>query len=167
MQSAGTRLVRDRSHIGANRVAVWPRDVADAISEAAQLLHAAQRPLVYIYDGALVRIAAHGDGIADVLGAALDSITTSTVGDGMFAAQRRGPRRCDARRDPETGRKHHCVLGRGPGHAICRFTSAGSATDRPLRPAWTGGPAGNCGDVGEDRGPSDANGRVTSRPTKR
>ena len=61
----------------------------DAIANAASLLGAARRPLVYLAPDITSECQRVAVGIADRLGAALDS-PTSQIADGILAAQRRG-----------------------------------------------------------------------------
>ena len=65
-------------------------DVAGALAEAAALLRAAERPLVYLAPELSGTAQRHATAIADVLHAALDSVTSSTAGFGIVAAQERG-----------------------------------------------------------------------------
>ncbi len=125
---------------------------------------AARRPLVYISTELSCESQRMAIGIADVLGAALDSITTSTVGDGILAAQRRG--RVTATLGEIRNRADTIVFwGVDPAARYPRFTSRYAP-----QPIGLYVPLGRAGrqviavDVGEDRGPSDADGRVSFTP---
>lgn len=67
-----------------------PRTVAQAIAEAAQLLAAARGPLVYLAPEMSCETQRIAIGLADRLGAMLDSATTATAAPSILAAQRRG-----------------------------------------------------------------------------
>jgi formylmethanofuran dehydrogenase subunit B len=64
------------------------RDAATA--SAAELLSAAQRPLVYLAPGLTNEAVREAAALADVLGAALDSVTSATAIGAILAAQERG-----------------------------------------------------------------------------
>ena len=61
-----------------------------AIASAADLVRAARRPLVYIAPGVTNEAAREAVALADVLGAALDSVTSETAMGAILAAQERG-----------------------------------------------------------------------------
>ena len=61
-----------------------------AIASAADLVRAAKRPLVYLAPGVTNEAAREAVALADVIGAALDSVTSSTVMGAVLAAQERG-----------------------------------------------------------------------------
>ncbi len=135
--------------------------IADAISEAAQLLRGARRPLVYIATELSCESQRVAIAIADVLGAALDSITTATAGDGILAAQRRG--RVTATLGEIRNRADTVVFwGVDPATRYPRFTSR--YTPQPIGLYVPLGRAGRqviAVDIGGDHGPSDADARVS------
>ena len=62
----------------------------EALASAAALVRAARRPLVYIAPGVTNEAAREAVALADVLGAALDSVTSDTAMGAILAAQERG-----------------------------------------------------------------------------
>ena len=64
--------------------------VAAAIAAAAELLGVAQRPLVYLAPGLTNEAVREAVALADVLAAALDSVTSDTAMGALLAAQERG-----------------------------------------------------------------------------
>jgi formylmethanofuran dehydrogenase subunit B len=71
-------------------VAGRPAALDAALDTAATLLAAAERPLVYLAAELSCEAQRAGVAIADALGAALDTVSSSTVLHGTLAAQRRG-----------------------------------------------------------------------------
>ena len=61
-----------------------------AVESAAELLGAARRPLVYLAPGLTNEAVREAAALADVLGAALDSVTSATAIGAILAAQERG-----------------------------------------------------------------------------
>ena len=61
-----------------------------AVDAAAELVRAARRPLVYLAPGLTNEALREAVALADVLGAALDSVTSDTVMGAILAAQERG-----------------------------------------------------------------------------
>jgi formylmethanofuran dehydrogenase subunit B len=74
------------------RIRIGGRDVSDreAINAAATLLATAARPLIYLAPDLSCEAQRELVGIADALGGILDSITSSTAGGSVLAAQERG-----------------------------------------------------------------------------
>jgi formylmethanofuran dehydrogenase subunit B len=138
--------------------------VTDAIGEATQLLRAARRPLLFMTTELSCESQRMAIAIADVIGAALDSITTSTVGGGILAAQRRG--RVTATLGEIRNRADTIVFwGVDPAARYPRFPSRYAP-----QPIGLFVPLGRAGrqviavDIGGDHGPSDADARVSFAP---
>jgi len=81
----GDGRVFSRSQVGARHV-----ERHEAIHAAAALLLAAARPLVYLAPDISCEAQRAAAGIADALGAALDSVTSATAMPSILAAQERG-----------------------------------------------------------------------------
>jgi formylmethanofuran dehydrogenase subunit B len=67
-----------------------PATLEAAISSAAELLGSATRPLVYLAPGLTNEAVREAIALADLLGAALDSVTSDTAMGALLAAQERG-----------------------------------------------------------------------------
>ena len=67
-----------------------PVDTKAAVESAAALLRGARRPLVYLAPGLTNEAVREAAALADVLGAALDSVTSATAMGAILAAQERG-----------------------------------------------------------------------------
>ncbi|HZI78867.1 MAG TPA: hypothetical protein VFD69_05120 [Vicinamibacterales bacterium] len=67
-----------------------PAALNDAVAAAAELVRAARRPLVYLAPGLTNEAVREAVALADVLGAALDSVTSDTAIGAILAAQERG-----------------------------------------------------------------------------
>ncbi|PYO29549.1 MAG: hypothetical protein DMD73_01470 [Gemmatimonadetes bacterium] len=134
-----------------------------AIAEAAKVLTDAQRPLVYLAGDISCEVQRDAVAIADRLQGAIDSLA-GTAGAGVLAAQRRG--RAGATLGELRQRADLVVFwGVDPGARYPRY-SARYAVDA----VGLAAPAGRSSrrviavDLGEARGPADADGRVAIRP---
>jgi len=134
-----------------------------AIAEAAKVLTGAQRPLVYLAGDISCEVQRDAVAIADRLRGAIDSLA-GTAGAGVLAAQRRG--RAGATLGELRQRADLVVFwGVDPGARYPRY-SARYAVDA----VGLAAPAGRSSrrviavDLGEARGPADADGRVAIRP---
>ena len=134
-----------------------------AIAEAAKVLTGAQRPLVYLAGDISCEVQRDAVAIADRLQGAIDSLA-GTAGAGVLAAQRRG--RAGATLGELRQRADLVVFwGVDPGARYPRY-SARYAVDA----VGLAAPAGRSSrrviavDLGEARGPADADGRVAIRP---
>ncbi len=141
-----------------------PQDIRRAVGDAAQLLTSARRPLVFLAADISCESQRMAIGVADVLGAALDSITTSTAGSAILAGQRRG--RVTATLGEIRNRADIVVFwGVDPAARYPRYTSR-YAPD----PVGLYVPNGRAGrrviaiDIGADRGPADADARISFTP---
>ena len=67
-----------------------PATMDAAVAAAAELVRASRRPLVYLAPGVTNEAAREAVALADVLGAALDSVTSDTAMAAILAAQERG-----------------------------------------------------------------------------
>jgi formylmethanofuran dehydrogenase subunit B len=141
-----------------------PQDIRRAVGDAAQLLTSARRPLVVLAADISCESQRMAIGVADVLGAALDSITTSTAGSAVLAGQRRG--RVTATLGEIRNRADLVVFwGVDPAARYPRYTSR-YAPD----PVGLYVPNGRAGrrliaiDIGADRGPADADARISFTP---
>jgi len=137
--------------------------VERAIAEAAKVLTGAQRPLVYLAGDISCEVQRDAVAIADRLRGAIDSLA-GTAGAGVLAAQRRG--RAGATLGELRQRADLVVFwGVDPGARYPRY-SARYAVDA----VGLAAPAGRSSrrviavDLGEARGPADADGRVAIRP---
>ena len=137
--------------------------LARAIAEAAKVLTDAQRPLVYLAGDISCEVQRDAVAIADRLQGAIDSLA-GTAGAGVLAAQRRG--RAGATLGELRQRADLVVFwGVDPGARYPRY-SARYAVDA----VGLAAPAGRSSrrviavDLGEARGPADADGRVAIRP---
>src|SRR2546429_5013534 len=133
-----------------------------AIAEAAKLLSDAARPLVYLAGDVSCEVQRDAVAIADRLRGAIDSLA-GTAAPGLLAAQRRG--RAGATLGELRQRADLVVFwGVDPGARYPRYGA------RYVDPVGLAAPAGRKGrrviavDVGDARGPADADGRVTIRP---
>jgi len=131
-----------------------------AIAEAAKLLSDAERPLVYLAGDVSCEVQRDAVAIADRLRGAIDSLA-GTAAPGVLAAQRRG--RAGATLGELRQRADLVVFwGVDPGARYPRY-GARYAVD----PVGLAAPAGRKSrrviavDVGDARGPADADGRVT------
>lgn len=99
----GTRIVEAVRACALGRAwfgdGVWPAETAidarpatlrEAVDAAADLIAAARRPLVYLAPGLTNEAIREAVALADVLGAALDSVTSETALGSILAAQERG-----------------------------------------------------------------------------
>ena len=86
----GLRWFGDGRVPARSRVAGRDVDRSEAIGAAAALLTNASRPLVYLAPDLSCEAQRHAAGIADALGAALDSVTSATAMSSILAAQERG-----------------------------------------------------------------------------
>ena len=137
--------------------------VERAIAEAAKVLTGAQRPLVYLAGDISCEVQRDAVAIADRLRGAIDSLA-GTAGAGVLAAQRRG--RAGATLGELRQRADLVVFwGVDPGARYPRY-SARYAVDA----VGLAAPAGRSSrrviavDLGEARGPADADARVAIRP---
>src|SRR5207302_10329259 len=133
-----------------------------ALSEATRLLREAKRPLVYLAGDISCEVQRDAVAIADRLKGAIDSLA-GTAAPGVLAAQRRG--RAGATLGELRQRADLVVFwGVDPGARYPRYGA------RYVDPVGLAAPAGRKGrrviavDVGDARGPADADGRVTIRP---
>jgi len=131
-----------------------------AIAEAAKLLSDAERPLVYLAGDVSCEVQRDAVAIADRLRGAIDSLA-GTAAPGLLAAQRRG--RAGATLGELRQRADLVVFwGVDPGARYPRY-GARYAVD-PVGLAAPGGRKSRrviAVDVGDARGPADADGRVT------
>jgi formylmethanofuran dehydrogenase subunit B len=141
-----------------------PQDIRRAIEDAARLLMSARRPLVYLADDISCETQRIAIALADVLGATLDSITTSTTGPAVLAGQRRG--RVTATLGEIRNRADVVAFwGVDPAARYPRFTSRYAP-----EPVGLYVPNGRSGrrviavDIGADRGPQDADVRISFTP---
>lgn len=148
------------------RALVAGRDVGldTAIRQAAQVLLQSERPLVYLAPDLSCEAQRAGIAIADALGARLDTVTSATVMTSMLAQQERG--RAGASLGEVRNRADTVVFwGVDPAARYPRFT-----TRYAPEPAGAHAPSGRRSrtvvavDVGEGRGPDDADVRMTIRP---
>ena len=134
-----------------------------AIAEAAKLLSDAERPLVYLAGDVSCEVQRDAVAIADRLRGAIDSLA-GTAAPGLLAAQRRG--RAGATLGELRQRADLVVFwGVDPGARYPRY-GARYAVD-PVGLAAPGGRKSRrviAVDVGDARGPADADGRVTIPP---
>jgi formylmethanofuran dehydrogenase subunit B len=152
--SLGTQWYGDGQLPAKTTVRGTDADVRAAIGEAAKLLRGAEQPLVYLapeLSGAAQRDAT---AVADVLRAALDSVTSSTAANGIIAAQERG--RVTATFGELRHRADVVVFwGLDPSADYPRLFARYLPTPRPTVIAV---------DIGADRGPADADLRVAFAP---
>jgi formylmethanofuran dehydrogenase subunit B len=141
------------------RVAGRAASLEQALGEAARLLTAAQRPLVYLAGDISCETQREAVGIADRLRAAVDSLA-GTAGAGVLAAQRRG--RAGATLGEIRQRADLVVFwGVDPSARYPRYGSRYA-----VEPRGVAAPRGRKSrtviavDVGENRGPAEADGRV-------
>jgi len=138
--------------------------IGDVIDEAAELLLAARRPLVYIATELSCESQRMTIALADILGAALDSITTATIAESILAAQRRG--RVTATLGEIRNRADAVVFwGVDPAERYPRYTSRYAP-----QPSGLHVPRGRADrqviavDIGRDCAPADADARVSFAP---
>jgi len=146
------------------RVNGRPASLEQALTEAARLLGGAKRPLVYLAADISCETQREGVAIADRLHAATDSLA-ATATTAVLAAQRRG--------------RAGATLGEIRQHAdLVVFWAVDPSTRYPrygsryvVEPRGVAAPQGRNSrtliavDVGESRGPADADGRVAVAPT--
>jgi formylmethanofuran dehydrogenase subunit B len=149
-----------------SRVAIGRQasDLLAAVDAAAQLLVAASRPLVYLCPDLTLEAQRQAIGLADLLRARLDSVTSSTAARSILAAQEGG--RASATLGEVRHRADVIVFwGVDPDVRYPRYRTR-YAPDAPgLHLA--GGRAARtvvAVDVGDSRGPADADVRVTIAP---
>ena len=143
------------------RIAGRDADVDAVLDEAARLLMRAQRPLVYLGPDISCEAQREGVAIADVLCAALDSVTSNGAMSSLLAAQERG--RASATLGQVKNFADVIVFwGVDPSLRYPRYASR-YAPD----PAGLGTPAGRGSrtviavDIDDSRGPADADVRVS------
>jgi formylmethanofuran dehydrogenase subunit B len=134
-----------------------------ALGEAASLLRAAERPLVYLGTDVSCEAQREAVAIADGLGAMLDSVT-ATAAAGILAAQRRG--RAGATLGELRQRADMIVFwGVDPGRRYPRFASRYAIEPRGLHtPEGRRSRTVIAVDVGPGRGPADADVRLVLAP---
>jgi formylmethanofuran dehydrogenase subunit B len=145
------------------RVSGRAASLEQALTEAARLLTTAKRPLVYLAGDVSCETQREGVAIADRLHAAIDSLA-ATAAMGVLAAQRRG------RAGATLGeiRQHADLVVFWGVDPSARYPRYGSRY--ALEPRGVATPLGRKSrtvlavDVGEDRGPGDADGRVAITP---
>ena len=86
----GLRWFGDGSVPSRSRIAGRDASLDEAVRAAAQLLKKASRPLVYLAPDLTCEAQRESVGVADALGAALDSVTSATAMPSILAAQERG-----------------------------------------------------------------------------
>jgi formylmethanofuran dehydrogenase subunit B len=139
-------------------------DLASAIAAAAARLRSASRPLVYLAADLSCESQRAAIAVADMLHALLDTLTGTTASAGILAAQRRG--RASASLGEIRNRADIVLFwGTDPATRYPRYTSRYAP-----EPAGLYLPKGRAGrtviavDIGTDRGPADADVRVTVAP---
>jgi formylmethanofuran dehydrogenase subunit B len=145
------------------RVSGRAASLEQALTEAARLLTTAKRPLVYLAGDVSCETQREGVAIADRLHAAIDSLA-ATAAMGVLAAQRRG------RASATLGeiRQHADLVVFWGVDPSARYPRYGSRY--ALEPSGVATPEGRKSrtvlavDVGEDRGPGDADERVAITP---
>ena len=148
---------------GAAAAGTDPDPVA-ALASAALILGTANRALVYLADDVSCETQRAAIAVADVLGAALDSVTSATAGNGILAAQRRG--RVGATLGEIRNRADTVLFwATDPAARYPRYTSRYAPDPNGL---YTGGGRHSRSvvaiDIGGDRGPADADVRVAFSP---
>jgi len=141
-------------------------DIVHALADAVDLLRHASRPLVYLAADIPCESQRLAIAIADVVGAALDSITTATAGPGILAGQRRGS--VTATMGEIRNRADTIVCwGIDPADRYPRYASR--CAPAPIGLYVPDGRAGRrviAVDVGDDRGPADADLRLQLTPAE-
>jgi len=141
-------------------------DIGQALADTASVLRRASRPLVYIAADLSCESQRMAIAMADLLRAALDSITTATVGQWILAGQRRG--RVTATLGEIRNRADTIVCwGVDPALRYPRYASR--CTPEPVGLHVPRGRAGRrviAVDIGDDRGPADADLRVGFTPAE-
>ncbi len=140
------------------------RDVRAALANAASLLRGAARPLVYLSIDLSCEAQRAAIGVADVLGAVVDSVTSNTAGASVLTGQRRGT--VTATLGEIRNRSDTVVFwGVDPTLRYPRFTSR-YAPD-PVGLFVQQGRRGRvvtAVDIGANQGPADADVRVSFAP---
>jgi formylmethanofuran dehydrogenase subunit B len=132
-------------------------DIRSVLKEAAQLLEHSRRPLVYLSTDISSETQRAAIGIADLLGATVDSVTSASAGGSILAGQRRGY--VSATLGEIRNRADTVVFwGIDPTNRYPRFASR-YAPD-PLGLYVAKGRTVIAVDVGQDVGPRDARARV-------
>jgi formylmethanofuran dehydrogenase subunit B len=148
------------AHLGSSGARDAARtDVAAVLARAASTLRDAARPLVYLASDVPCETQRAAVAIADVLGAALDSLTSS-IAPGVLAAQRRG--RTSATLGEIRNRSDVILFwGIDPAARYPRYTSRYAPDPEGLHiPEGRRGRTVLAADVGGDRGPADADARI-------
>ena len=148
-----------------SRIDGAPATVESALDAAATALTAARRALIYLALDTSCETQRAAVAIADALGASVDGVSSSTVLDGVLAAQRRGR---VAATLGEIRNRADCLVfwGTDPANRYPRYTSR-YAPD-PVGLFVPGGRRGRvvvAVDVGTARGPADADLRLTIEAT--
>src|SRR6185437_4551216 len=137
---------------------------AVALSRATALLVRARRPLVYLAADISCETQRAAIAIADVLGGAFDTVTSATAGPGILAAQRRG--RASATLGEIRNRADTLIFwGVDPADRYPRYASRYAPDPVGLYvPRGRRDRAVIAVDIGPNRGPADADARVSLTP---
>ncbi len=141
-------------------------DLASAIATAASRLRGAARPLVYLAADLSCESQRAAVAVADTLHALLDSVTGTTASAGILAAQRRG--RASASLGEIRNRADVVLFwGTDPATRYPRYASRyAPEPDGAHVPKGRAGRTVIAVDVGADRGPGDADLRVSVAPAE-